>query len=1289
MKGSVPFTAAVIAAIALVGSAAGAAGNSGGPLARSAVTSLHRISLSAANGGAKPRGLDGVPGKGSYAFLLRLKAVATGRAYEANLSRGRSAARTAAKNQLATVRAAQRNVIAALPNGTHVLYQTHAVLAGVVVYTKVANLPALQRISGVSAVYPIAPKKPSNSYAVHLENAPEVWATATAGSLGENSTIAIIDTGIDYTHADFGGVGTVQEYQDSKAQLGEPVSPNEFPGSKVIGGFDIVGDDYDADPTDPAFNPTPSPDPWPLDCDGHGSHVAGIAAGYGEYPDGSTFTGDYTTLGGMNSSDYQALFRIGPGMAPEATLYAYRVFGCAGSTDVVGDAIDMATDPNGDGDTSDHVDVINMSLGSDYASPQDGDSMLSNAASALGVSVVAAAGNAGDLFDVAGSPGNAARVIGAAASVDAYSQIDSLHVSAPVGIAGDYGAERSIAYDWANDPDISGNVVALSDASNKDGCDPLSAGDATAVAGKIAFLEWTDDDTVRRCGSAARSANVADAGAIGAILADDEETFAAGITGSEVIPVVMVTKSAGDTIRGALGSGVTISGTTANSFDQLIPANDDKVAGFSSRGIREAGDLKPDVTGVGGSVFSAGSGTGDEGISESGTSMATPMVAGLSALVRSEHSGWNAEEVKADIMNTAEQDVFTGDNHSGTAYAPNRVGAGRIDAKAALDNNVLAYVTDDPGAVSASFGPLAVTAATTLHKTIKVANKGATSETYDTSYDALTSIPGANYSVSPSQVTVAAGASTTVTLTLAIDPTQLTKTIDPTVDRNQADLPREYVADASGRVLFTPHDLALPVLRVPVYSAPRPASVMTQPTSIHLPSGAVETAPLALSGQGVDQGTGLESIQSAVAGFELQATSATLPNCSSTVTSGCIHASDELAADLRYVGTTSNAPELVSVGDNPPLDGLEYFVISTQGPWHTAASQNEYDIYIDSTGDGIPDVATFNTRLTDLDIFVSVTIDLNTFETLDIEPINDRFGDTDTALFDSDTLVMPVAFNALPGVSVGHSRIKYGIVTFGSFSSSPVDSAGFTSNLSGLDGSLSTDVFAPGVAVFGNFTGTGSPLLYEDMPGTTLNLRTDATSYAADHGQGALIVHFHNAAGNKAQVVELDHSLSVQRKGSGKGTVSSAPAGIDCGATCSHLFAAATSETLTAHHAAGSKFTGWSGGGCSGTGTCIVKLNDETSVTATFRDTARPRVTGLKAKVNHHKRTAKVTFRGTDPGNGSKGLRFKCKLDHGHFKSCRSPKLYKHLRHGKHTVQVKAIDKAGNVSKPVKRKFRV
>ena len=1283
MKGFVLLALAGATAVVLWVSAAGAA-QTGGPLAKSAVVPTRHVPLLKATG-AKPRSLKGVPAKGNYAFLLELGVVPTGTAYDANLPRGKSAARVAARDQLATVRAAESRVIAALPAGSHVLYRTHAIMAGVGVYTNVKNLPALQRISGVSHVYAVAPKKPSLSYSVYLEKAPQVWQSL--GDTGAGTSIAIIDTGVDYTHADFGGSGNPADYQTA---LADDTSAPTYPDTNKISteSTDLVGDDYDA--SDPN-NATPAPDPNPLDCNSHGTHTSGDAAGYGEDTTGATFSGDYTTLGSLTSSQYQSTFKVGPGMAPEAKLFEYKVFGCDGSTNVVAEALDMAADPDSNGSTSDHVDVVNMSLGSDFGSPQDGDSVASNAASALGISVVAASGNGGDLYDVGGSPGNARDAIAAAASVDAFSQLDTLHVSAPAGDAGAYPAERSVAYDWANDPDFSTTapVVTLTGdtTQNQDGCDPIS----TNLTGKIAWLEWTDDDAARRCGSVVRSANAEAAGAVGAVFADDEDSFAAGITGSADIPVVMVTKTAGDTLRpDAVAGTLRIGSTSANDFEQDLPALDDEVAGFSSRGIRIAGDVKPDVSAVGVSVFSAGMGTGDDGLSDSGTSMATPEVAGLAALVRNQNSSWTPEEVKADIMNTADQDLFTGDNHSGDKYAPGRVGAGRIDAKAALDNQVLAYVTDDPGAVSASFGTIEATAAMTLHKTIKVDNKSGTGQTYDVAYQALTSIPGAGYSVSPTQVTVAAGTSTTVTLTLTISPTQLTKTIDPTVADLQGGLPREFLAEASGRVVFTPQSSSQ-TLRVPVYSAPRPASTMTQPTSLDLPAGAIQTASLPLSGTGIHQGTGATAIQSIVAGFELQATSPALTGIPS----------DEKAADLKYVGTTSNAPELTSIGDNPLAPGcnpdfqcgLEYFAISTQGPWHTAASQNEYDIYIDTTGDGVPDVVTFNTRLTDTDTLVDATLDLNTLDVLDIEAINDRLGDTDTALFDSDTLVMPVFIPALPGVSSASSRIKYGIVTFGQFQSSPVDTVGFNSSLTALDGSLSTDVLNPGVAVFGSFDGSSSPLLYADMPGTSLTLRRDAASYAADHGMGALLVHFHNTVGNKAQVVDIDHhTLSVVKNGGGTGSVTSSPAGIDCGSTCSHVFVSGTSVTLTATAGSGSRFAGWSGGGCSGTGSCQVTLNATTSVTATFakkRDTTRPRVTSVKVKVNHHKRTAKVTFRGTDPGNGSKGLRFKCKLDKKHFKSCRSPKLYKHLRHGKHTVQVKAIDKAGNLSKPVKRKFRV
>jgi len=1280
-------------AVVLWVSAAGAA-QTGGPLARSAAVTTRHIPLSKASR-VMPRSLKGVPAKGSYAFLLKLGIQPTGLAYEASLPLGKSAARAAAKQQLTTVRAAESRVIAALPSSSHVLYQTHAVLAGVAVLTNVKNLPALQRISGVRAVYAIAPKKPSLSYSVELVHAPQVWDAGNYGDTGAGSSIAIIDTGVDYTHADFGGSGDPADYQ---AALADDTADPTYPDTNKISteSFDFAGDAYDADPNDPGYNPTPAPDNNPLDCDSHGTHTSGIAAGYGENPDSSTYTAGYTNLGSLSSSDYQALFKIGPGMAPEAKLYEYKVFGCEGSTNVVGEAIDRAADPNDDGSTADHVDVISMSLGADFGSPQDGDSVTSGAASALGVSVVAAAGNGGDLNNIGGSPGNAQRVIGVAASQDAYSLIDTLHATVN-SIPKQYGAQRSDAYDWANDPDFSGGtVVKLTDSTNLDGCDAFSPADAALAAGKVVFLEWTDDDSARRCGSAFRSQNAEDAGAIGVILGEDEEVFSAGITGSADIPVVQVVKSAADEIRTALAASqtVTADSTSASDFEQSFPTNDDKVASFSSRGIRAAGNVKPDVTGVGVSVFSAGMGSGNDGLSDSGTSMSTPEVAGLSALIRNQHSGWNPEEVKADIMNTAGQDLFTGDSHTGDKYAPGRVGAGRIDAKAALDSQVLAYVTDDPGAVSASFGPIEATGPMTLHKTIKLDNKRGTAETYATAYQALTSVPGASYSVSPSQVSVPAGTSATVTLTLTINPTQLTKTIDPTMEQFQAGFPREFLAEASGRVVFTPQDSS-PTLRVPVYSAPRPASVMTQTTSIDMPTGATQTTSLPLSGTGVSQGTGSAAIRSLVAGFELQATSGALPNCGGPVTTGCIHAGDEKAADLKYVGTTSDAPELAAIGDNDALnDGEVYFAISTQGLWHTAASQNEYDIWIDTNGDGQPDVVTFNTRLDGTDIFVDETLDANTFDVLDVELINDRFGDTDTALFDSDTLVMPVWIGALqPGVSGTQPRITYGIVTFGSFSGDPVDSLGFNSAFTALDGTLKTNVLNPGLAVYGAWNGNGSPLLYADSPSTSLTIRRDAASYAADHGMGAMLVHFHNAVGNKAQVVDIDHhSLTVTKDGTGTGSVTSSPAGIDCGSTCSGSFAIGTQVTLTATPDSTSTFTGWTGGGCSGTATCQVTIDADTTVTATFTkkvDKTRPTVKGLKVKVNHKKHIAKVTFKGADPGHSSKGLRFKCKLDRKAFKSCRSPKLYKHLRHRKHKVQVKAIDKAGNVSKPAKRKFKV
>src|SRR5947207_1313809 len=213
-------TAAVALAAGMVSTASAGANPSSSKLAPGVNTSNHSLKSMASRAHAQPRALNrggaslpaGVPAHGRYAFLLKLSARSTHAAYARARAQGSTAAaHSAAKSQLANVRAAQNSVIAALPSGSRVLYRSHAVLAGLAINTDVKNYAALNRLAGVSAVYPIPAKSLSNSHAVPLQRAPEAWQAY--GDLGANSSVAIIDTGIDYTHADFGVVGTVAEYQ--------------------------------------------------------------------------------------------------------------------------------------------------------------------------------------------------------------------------------------------------------------------------------------------------------------------------------------------------------------------------------------------------------------------------------------------------------------------------------------------------------------------------------------------------------------------------------------------------------------------------------------------------------------------------------------------------------------------------------------------------------------------------------------------------------------------------------------------------------------------------------------------------------------------------------------------------------------------------------------------------------------------------------------------------------------------------------------------------------------------
>ena len=117
----------------------------------------------------------------------------------------------------------------------------------------------------------------------------------------------------------------------------------------------------------------------------------------------------------------------------------------------------------------------------------------------------------------------------------------------------------------------------------------------------------------------------------------------------------------------------------------------------------------------------------------------------------------------------------------------------------------------------------------------------------------------------------------------------------------------------------------------------------------------------------------------------------------------------------------------------------------------------------------------------------------------------------------------------------------------------------------------------------------------------------------------------------RAASTSTSYALAVTKSGTGSGTVSSSPAGIDCGATCSGTFSSGTKVALTATPASGSTFAGWSGA-CTGTGTCTVSMDAAKSVTATFKIAP---FTALTTKITTGTRatiTTRITFNTPDVG---------------------------------------------------------
>jgi hypothetical protein len=309
--------------------------------------------------------------------------------------------------RIAAAQAALMPQLASL--GARVLFQTSLVYAGVAVTLPADQLDRLRTLPGVAQVAVIPPKLPSNlSLSTPAGALPAVAAVASA--TGQNMRIGLIDRGIDYTHADFGGPGTLLAYINNDPAV---IEPGSFPTAKVDG-FDFAGDAYNAASTSGADTPVPDPDP--RECNqpdaqaGRGTNAAGLAAGFGVAADGTTYHGPYGP--GIDLST----LRVAPGVAPEAHLYELKVFGCHGSTALLTQAIERAVDPNGDGNPADHLDVLIISVGTPFGSDDDPDAIAINNAVQAGMVVVVAAGDNLETFASVNSPASASLAIAVGAA---------------------------------------------------------------------------------------------------------------------------------------------------------------------------------------------------------------------------------------------------------------------------------------------------------------------------------------------------------------------------------------------------------------------------------------------------------------------------------------------------------------------------------------------------------------------------------------------------------------------------------------------------------------------------------------------------------------------------------------------------------------------------------------------------------------------------------------------------------------------------------------------------------
>jgi len=914
------------------------------------------------------------------------------------------------------------------------LGRVNKALNAVIVAIGASQVPAVAALPRVLTVRPL------HDYLLDLsETVPYIGASAVQnlGFDGAGVRVAVLDSGIDYTHKFFGGAGTtaayLAAYGTSTTDPKNASTDGLFPTSKIVGGYDFVGERWPNAPL--------APDPDPIDCGpsaipapcagGHGTHVADIIAGN----DGAAHKG----------------------VAPGASLYAVKVCSAVSTTCsgvALLEAIDFALDPDGDGDISDAVDVINMSLGSSYGQIQDDVAEASAVASQLGVVVVAAAGNDADRPYIVSSPSSAPDVISVAQTQTPSAVMNRMTIVSPLSIAGDYSA---VFQPWSTKltsiiqaPVQYGNGAG----GNLNGCAAFAAG---SLAGKIVLIDRGS------CTFSSKIRNIANGGGligvIGLIAPGDPFEGAFGGGPPITIPGFMISQATSNTIKGKLSGGVVAKFDPNNTMPLVM-----SVVGTSARGPSYSfNSIKPEIGAPGASV-SAEAGTGTGQTSFGGTSGATPMISGSAALLIQSHRSLGPLEIKALLMNTAETNIQTNPVAQPGVLAPiTRIGGGEVRVNRAFASSTAAWDAGD-STPSLSFGYNALTGSKAFEKTVAVHNYGNTRRTYsiNTSFRYSDDAASGALNISaPSSVIVEANSTATYRVRLKTDVSKLPVWTLNGGSRGGDGFRLQGVEFDGFITLADTTD----TVRLPWHILPHRAAEVTPASTNVTLSGGAGSVLLNYTG-----GT----VNARVDVFSLLGTSGRIP-----------------PPTLPGPGDNFAVIDLKSVGARLVNNGTAIqFAINTFGVRSHPNYPAEFDIYVDSNRDGVPDYVVFNLEnggfgVTGQNVVAVVKLATHTGSIF-------FFADAD---LDSGNIILTAPLSAL-GLNAS-SRFDFSVYAFDNY---------FTGNLTD---SIVGMTYTPSTP---RFTASGLPATGVPVSGSsTLNIQAVPGGDVASPSQQGILLMYRDA----------------------------------------------------------------------------------------------------------------------------------------------------------------------------------